>query len=122
MHSFIDRPITFSQLPQKTQQFITKHFDDVEFISATVGDDYEVYLANGTKAEFNLRGEWTEIKCINGIPASIIPDNIYKYVNDKFAKNFIIKIDRDRRGYEIELNNDIELKFDKYGNLLDIDY
>ena len=32
-----------------------------------------------------------------------------------------VKIDKERYGYEIELGNDLELKFDKNGKLLNID-
>jgi len=122
VNAFADRPITFSQLPQKAQQFITKHFSGVEVFSATVDDDYEVYLANGTKVEFTLQGEWKEVKCAGGaVPAAIIPAAISKYVKTNFANASIIKIDKKYSGYEIELNNGVELKFDKNGNFLSYD-
>jgi hypothetical protein len=117
-----DRPITFQQLPQKAQQFITTNFKGVEVLSATVDDDYEVYLANGTKVEFTLQGEWKEVKCVAGaVPAAIIPAAISKYVKTHFPNTTIVKIDKKYNGYEVELNNDIELKFDKNGNFLAVD-
>jgi len=117
-----DRPITFQQLPQKAQQFITTNFKGVEVLSATMDDDYEVYLANGTKVEFTLQGDWKEVKCHgSAVPAAIIPAAITKYVKTNFANSTIVKIDKKYNGYEVELNNDIELKFDKNGNFLAID-
>ena len=117
-----DRPITFQQLPQKAQQFITTNFKGVEVLSATVDDDYEVYLANGTKVEFTLQGEWKEVKCVAGaVPAAIIPAAISKYVKTHFPNTTIVKIDKKYNGYEVELNNDRELKFDKNGNFLAVD-
>jgi len=117
-----DRPITFQQLPQKAQQFITTNFKGVEVLSATVDDDYEVYLANGTKVEFTLQGDWKEVKCPgSAVPAAIIPAAISKYVKTNFANSTIVKIDKKYNGYEVELNNDLELKFDKNGNFLAID-
>jgi hypothetical protein len=117
-----DRPITFKELPQKSQQFITTHFSGVEVLSVTVDDDYEVYLANGSKVEFTLQGEWKEVKCPgSAVPAAIIPAAISKYVKTNFANSNIIKIDKKYSGYEIELNNGMELKFDKNGNFLAID-
>lgn len=117
-----DRPITFQQLPQKAQTFINTHFKGVEVLSATVDDDYEVYLANGTKVEFTMQGDWKEVKCPGtAVPAAIVPAAISKYVKTNFANSMIIKIDKKYSGYEIELNNGMELKFDKSGNFLAID-
>ena len=117
-----DRPVTFQQLPQKAQTFITTHFSGVEFLSATVDDDYEVYLANGTKVEFTLQGEWKEVKCPgSAVPAAIIPAAISKYVKANFPNSTIVKIEKKYSGYEIELNNDMELKFDKNGRFLSYD-
>ena len=117
-----DKPITFKELPQKAQQFITTHFNGVEVLSATVDDDYEVYLANGTKVEFTLQGEWKEVKCPgSAVPAAIIPAAITKYVKAQFPKTTIVKIEKKYSGYEVELNNDMELKFDKNGNFLGAD-
>jgi len=117
-----DRPITFKELPQKSQQFINTHFSGVEVLSVTVDDDYEVYLASGTKVEFTLQGDWKEVKCPgSAVPAAIIPAAITKYVKANFPNNAIIKIDKKHSGYEIELNNDMELKFDKNGNFLGLD-
>lgn len=117
-----DRPITFKELPQKAQTFITTHFSGVEVLSARVNDDYEVYLANGTKVEFTLKGEWKEVKCPGSkVPDAIIPSAISTYVKANFPNNTIIKIEKKYSGYEVELNNDMELKFDKNGNFIGMD-
>ena len=121
VYAFADRPVTFAQLPQKAQQFITKHFSGVEFLSATMDDDYEVYLANGTKVEFTLQGDWKEVRCAGGVPAAIVPAAISKYVKTNYANAAIVKIDKKYSGYEVELNNGLELKFDAKGNFLAID-
>ena len=121
VYAFADKPVTFTQLPQKAQQFITKHFSGVQFLSATMDDDYEVYLANGTKVEFTLQGDWKEVKCTGGVPAAIVPAAISKYVKTNYANAAIVKIDKKYSGYEVELNNGLELKFDTKGNFLAID-
>ena len=121
VYAFADKPVTFAQLPLKAQQFITKHFSGVQFLSATMDDDYEVYLANGTKVEFTLQGDWKEVKCTGGVPAAIVPAAISKYVKTNFANAAIVKIDKKYSSYEVELNNGMELKFDTKGNFLAID-
>ena len=120
--AFNDRPVTFQQLPQKAQQFINTYFKGVEFLSATVDDDYEVYLANGTKVEFTLQGEWKEVKCPgSAVPTAIVPAAITKYVKAQFPNSIIVKIDKKYGGYDVELNNEMELKFDKNGKFLSYD-
>jgi len=47
-----------------------------------------------------------------------VPANITKYVKAQFPNNIIVKISKKYNGYEIELNSDIELKFDAKGNFL----
>ncbi|MBQ4440499.1 MAG: PepSY-like domain-containing protein [Bacteroidales bacterium] len=117
-----DRPVTFKQLPQKAQQFINTHFSGIEMLSATVDDDYEVYLANGAKVEFTLQGDWKEVRCSgSAVPAAIIPAAISKYVKTNFPNNTITKIDKNYSGYDIELSTDVELKFDKNGKFLAFD-
>ncbi len=51
----------------------------------------------------------------------IILDAIAAYVQTNFPGPVIVKIDKELFGYEIELLNDLELKFDKNGRLVNID-
>lgn len=50
------------------------------------------------------------------MPGSFVPNAIQTYVanNQKGAK--VVGIERTRGGYDIELSNGIEMKFDKNGN------
>lgn len=118
-----DRPISYEQLPQKAKQFLTQHFNDAEFLSAVLDDGvYEVKLTNGVEIDFNSQGDWKEVDCHNtAVPTAIIPAAITKYVKAKFAKNIIVKIEKKHYGYDVELNNDLDLKFDKNGDFLRID-
>lgn len=115
-----DRPITFNNLPQKAQQFINTHFKNVEMFSAKYDDgEYEVILKNGTKIEFTRQGEWKDVDCqTSEVPSTIVPSAIRNYVKTQFPNNFIVKIELNHNGYDIELDNDFDLKFDKTGNFL----
>ena len=42
-------------------------------------------------------------------------------VKKSFPEAAIIKIERDRRGYEVRLNNGFEVEFDTDFNVIDID-
>lgn len=122
-----DRPIQVEQLPAAAQKFIKAHFPDSKISYAKIDDklvykEYEVMFADGVKIEFNGDGEWKDVDCKFGaVPAAIIPKKIASYVAKNYPDAKIIKIDRDRRDYEVSLSNRLELTFDMKFNLLEID-
>ena len=122
-----DRPIAVDQLTQKAQQFIKQHFpkskvalakEEREFLDLR----YEVVFANSVKIEFLKDGEWKEVDCkYSAVPAAIVPVKIAEYVAKNYEDVQIVKIDRDKREYEVDLSNGLELTFDTKFNLIDID-
>ena len=58
---------------------------------------------------------------VQSLPAAIVPAAIAAYVKATFPNTVITKIDKERYGYEIELSNDIELKFNHAGVMMAID-
>ena len=122
-----DRPIQVEQLPAAAQKFIKAHFPDPKISYAKIDDElvykeYEVMFADGVKIEFNGDGEWQDVDCKFGaVPAAIIPKKIANYVAKNYPDAKIIKIDRDRRDYEVSLSNRLELTFDMKFNLVEID-
>ena len=81
-------------------------------------DEYEVRLSDGTQLEFNRNCKWKKIDCehstaYNSVPAELIPEQIASYVKTNFADQGIIKIEKKRRGWDIELDNEIEINFNK---------
>ena len=127
--AFADRDvvITVEQLPPVSQQLIKKHFADTQVVFATMeaGFDksYEVLFANGCKVEFDAKGEWTDVDCMHNseVPAGIVPPNILAFVTKTHPGIKITDIDKDRRGYDVKLNNQAELVFDLTGNFLRYD-
>lgn len=122
-----DRPVTFEQLPQKAQQFIKQHFPDLQISIAKQDMDltdknYDVIFVNGDKIEFSSDGEWTNIDCKYGnVPESAIPSEILNYVKTYHKDIAIIKIEKERRNYEVKLKNKIELIFDYKYNFVKYD-
>ena len=122
-----DKIIKFEQMPATAQQFVNKHFAGkkvalVKMDNEIVSRDYELYFDNGSKIEFDRKGNWTDIECVNGaVPGAVVPAAISKYVNQNYPGVSIIKIDRDRRGYEIKLSNRMEIEFNKRMQVVDID-
>ena len=110
-----DKPVTVDQLPQKAQTFIKQYFADKQVSLAKQERDffdksYEVMFVNGEKVEFDKNGEWKDVDCkFSEVPADIIPQAIRTH------------IDRDSRGYEVQLNNRLELSYNTSFQLTDID-
>jgi hypothetical protein len=116
------------QLPLTARNFINQHFTKPQISYIKIesellkGKKYEVVLTDGTEIDFNGKGEWTEIDSKRtAVPASVIPEYVKDYVSVNFKTNIITQIDRDYRGIEVELNNDLSLKFDKSGRLYKLD-
>lgn len=122
-----DKPIKVEQMPQRTQQFIKKHFSDSSIALAKMESDflsksYDVIFTNGNKAEFDKKGEWKEIDCrYSQVPSAIIPAAIHNYVTKQYPNTKILRIEKENRNYEIKLSNGWEITFDRNFNVIDID-
>lgn len=122
-----DKPISFNELPNKSQEFIKQYFAGKDISLTKLEKDfwdkkYEVVFVNGEKAEFDKNGEWEKIDCkFSVVPDSIVPQTIREQVAKQYPQTKILKIERDKKGYEIKLNNKLELKFTLEFKLYDID-
>lgn len=122
-----DKPVRMDQLPQSAQQFIKTHFGDSKVAIAKMETDwfdksYDIIFTDGNKLEFDKQGNWKEINCkYSAVPVSVIPEQIQKYVTENYPGAQVLKIERDKRDYEVKLSNKWELKFDLQFNLIDID-
>lgn len=85
--------------------------------------DYEVILTDGSEVTFDRKGNWKDIESApdSKVPAKLVPAAISKYVKENHGSARIIGIDKDRNGYEIELSNGLELKFNREGKFLRYD-
>lgn len=125
-HDYVTKDV--SELPQKAQTTINSKFNGAEIKNIKVDkdngvvEDYEVLFVNGVKIEFDSAGEWKEVSSRKGdIPQSFIPQNAIDYVKKNHPGQKIVSIEKDRSGIEINLSNDVELKFNKSGKLVEID-
>lgn len=112
-----DRPISFSQLPINSQEFISCFFpnDKVSFAKEEknlFNLKYDVLLVSGIKLEFFRNGDWREIHCkVSVVPDGIIPMEIIAKINNLYPNTNVIDIERDKYKYEITLSNGAELRF-----------
>ena len=119
-----DKVITLQDLPAQAQTFLTTHFSGldathVEQEGSTDSPTYSVRLSDNTEIDFDQQGQWTEVDCkTKAVPAAIIPQGIADYVAANYPDLTIVQIDKEPYGYEIELSNDLDLKFDQQQNIL----
>lgn len=121
-----DRPVSFNQLPDAAQSFISMNFPEEKIAYATVDDDFirpdfQVSFESGLKMQFEHDGELEKIERRSGIPSELVPIQICEYVKRHYPDAFFIEYEIDRNSYEVKLSNGLELKFGKNYNLIEID-
>ena len=118
-------------MAQNTNPVITK-FVEQYFPKATIQmvmpdeDDIDVVLNDYTKIEFRLNNEWKKVDCehsttFTSVPAELVPEQITTYVNANFPNTTIKKLEKKFLGWEIELSNRLEIKFNNSFKVTEID-
>lgn len=112
-----------SVLPRAAQSVLSRNFKaDVSLIKIEKGfgrvSEYDVTLTDGTEISFDRKGNWENIETSRGrrVPDALVPQTIRNYVKKNHSGAKIIGIERERGGYEVELDNGIDMKFDRAGN------
>lgn len=122
-----DRPLNANSLPAEVKAFIESHFSTLKVVEVELDYErgekgYKIEFSDGTDLEIGANGEWREIDVERGgVPSELIPTAIRTYVEQNYPTALIEKISRNPRIYEIELNNDLEIKFDMEFNVVEID-
>ena len=117
-------------LPLPARNFINQHLSNPQISHIKIENEilqtkkYDVLLTNATEIDFDTRGNWIEVDCKKAaVPASIIPGFVKEYLKSNgYNSEFVTQIERDRRGYEVELNTDLSLKFTKDGRFRKAEY
>ncbi len=119
--------IDCSQLPEKAQTFLSTYFPEAKISLVRKESDvlelhYDILFVDGSKVEFDRKGNWTEVDCLTlPLPAGIVPEGIVKVVNAHYPGVDITKIERDDREIDVKLSNRVELTFNKNFQLIDVD-
>ena len=119
--------ITFAQLPQNAQELISANFDAaaVSYITKErdfLSDEYEVRFNNGAEIEFEQDGTLKKVDCKGvAVPEAILPQEVLTYVKTNFPSASVTEWGKDDANYKAELNNGLELKFDRSYRFLRLD-
>lgn len=115
-------------LPPAAQTLIKTHFKaDVNHIKVEkdlgINTKYDVVLNDGTEITFDKGGNWKEIEVRKGssVPDAFIPADMKNYIKQNQKGSAVIGIEKKRGGYEVELTNGVEMKFDSNGKFVRYD-
>ena len=79
-------------------------------------------FTDGSKVEFDRKGNWTEVDCISHpLPVGIVPEAIENVVKAHYPDAKVVKIERDFREFDVKLNNRVELTFNKHFQVIELD-
>ena len=90
-----DKPIAINALPVKAQTLLSNHFNNQKVMLATIetgviNKSYDVVLQNGTKLEFDKKGNLTEIGLSLPAFAAILHDSMQQMAIIKILKILFI--------------------------------
>ena len=108
-------------------QFVTQYFPEATIQMVMPDeDDIDVVLNDYTKIEFKLNNEWKKVDCEHAtkfisVPAALVPEQITAYVNANFPNTIIKKLEKKFFGWEIELSNGLEVKFNNNFKVTKVD-
>lgn len=115
-------------LPIKARDFIDTYFprsiiSKIDMDPDYDGAEYEVEFRDGTEVEFDGYGDWIKVKAKDGrgVPDAIVPEEIWQFVDFRYPDERIEEISRHLVGWEVELSNDVEIRFSNDFRVLEID-
>lgn len=119
---FGDEDIDPSELPQNILDFIAEYFPGIGIDEAELENNgnYEVELNNDMELIFNANGDFLgqavdEDDDYDGddddIDPSELPQSVLDYIAENYPGKTIIEAEREDDGFEVTLNNGVELEF-----------
>ncbi|MDE5903004.1 MAG: PepSY-like domain-containing protein [Muribaculaceae bacterium] len=117
------------QLPTAASTFINTYYPSIKVAYVNKDTDkgevqYEVRMTSGDEITFDASGEWIDVDAPDGrtIPDGIAIQPISDYVEANYTGAGINEISRTASGYEVELTNGVDLRFDPAGNFMTQSY
>lgn len=128
---FGDEDIDPADLMADIRNFVNEHFPgtSIEEAERENNGNYEIELSDDTELIFDANGKFlgradddaNDDRDDDDIAASDLPQVITDYITANYPDNSIIEAEReDDDGYEVTLNNGVELEFDAEGNLEEV--
>ena len=113
-----EKPVSQEKLPAAAQSFLEQYYPggNIALVMKSLDDmevTYETIYTDGVRVEFDRRGEWKKVGSgLSPVPQDLIPPQITAYLSANFPAIDVVKIERDRKEWEVKLSNRMELTFD----------
>ena len=115
-------------LPKAAREMIASNFKSAVSVVKIDKDfgrvsEYEVVLADGTEVSFDAAGNWENVEVAKSseVPSAVVPKGVRAYVAANHKGQRVVGIEKERRGYDVELSNGIDMKFSRDGAFLRYD-
>jgi len=129
---FGDEDVPVSELPAEIRDFVSEHFPGVNIEEAERENNgnFEIELSNDVELVFDSNGEFlgrlddgdNDDRDDDDIAPSELPQVIRDYIAENYPDQTIIEAEKeDDGGFEVTLDNGVELEFDAQGNLEEVD-
>ena len=108
-HGSDEKEIAYTDLPVQAQQFVKQYFPTATYTYVEKEKDhgkweYGATLSDGTKIDFDNKGEWKSVDCkFSALPSGIIPDVIAADIAKRYPSQQPYKIEKEIGGYEIDI-------------------
>lgn len=121
-----DKIINDDERPKEIIEYVQTHFPNLEILQITkdyegVNLTYEVIIQENYYIEFSRKFKVLEVSGTSKLPDSVIPEKILNYVIENYPDNYIISWELDDKNQQVELDNEMELKFNMKDEFLRID-
>lgn len=85
--------------------------------------EFDVVMTDGSEITFDSKGNWKDIEVGKNaaVPSAFVPSAISTYVKANQKNVKITGIEKNRSGYDVELSNGVEMKFNSEGKFLRYD-
>lgn len=118
--------IPATELPNDIQNYLSTHFPNKNVVQVLEDLDgftktYDILLEGNISLEFNRKKEVISIDSNTALPSSVIPERIRQYVATNYPNNVITDWELDDRNQQVELDNGLDLEFNRDGEFLRID-
>ncbi len=116
--------ILYTELSTECKTFVEDYFYLYEVFTVekdvnSVIEYYEIKLIGGTEIDLNQSCQWTSVDGNNQpIPTGFINTSIVEYVATNYPTTVIESIEKETYGFDVDLLNNTELRFDSEGNFL----
>ena len=122
-----DQLITFAQLPVAAQNTVKQYFDETTIAFCTLdrelfGKEYKVQFNDGSEIKFEGDGSLHKVDCkFRAVPDALVPEIVRQQIAAQFPQAIIVEWGKDDLGWKAELNNKLELKFNKSYQIIGVD-